>query len=130
MFCRRPEAGLCGPVSARRRYIQQQCRWPTNRTDAEVAPSQLPIELYRTDAAPGLAGWVTPRTLAPPTPWEGRAQGLFRAALVEHLMDCLEDGGQPVVGAPHGRHVLEIMLTARQAAREGKTLSLTTTFPS
>jgi predicted dehydrogenase len=101
-----------------------------NRADAEVAPGQLPIELYRTDAAPGLAGWVTPRTLAPPTPWEVRAQGLFRAALVEHLVDCLDNGGQPVVGALHGRHVLEIMLTARQAAREGRTLSLTTTFPS
>jgi hypothetical protein len=34
-----------------------------NRPDATVLPGQLSLELFRIDAAPGLSGWVTPRTV-------------------------------------------------------------------
>lgn len=99
-----------------------------SRPDAPVGPGQIAIELYRIDAAPGLPGWVTPHALeSPPEP--DRARQLSRASLVDHLLDCLETGRQPIVGGDHARHVLEVMLVAREAAREGRTLPVHTTFP-
>jgi hypothetical protein len=47
---------------------------------------------------------------------------------VEHLADCLAGGTSPVAGPDRARHVLEIMLAAQTAAREGRTIDLETTF--
>ena len=92
-----------------------------------AAEGSLPLELFRLDAAPGLSGWITPQPMdAVPRP--DRAVTLARAVLVDHLADCLEHGVRAVTGADRARHTLEIMLAAQTAAREGRTVPLTTTF--
>jgi predicted dehydrogenase len=86
-----------------------------------------PIELFRLDAAPGLAGWVSPESLdALPRP--NLAARYSRAVLIDHLADCLSGVSRPITGVHKARHVLEIMLAARTAAQEGRTVNLTTTF--
>jgi predicted dehydrogenase len=85
------------------------------------------IELFRLDAAPGLAGWISPCSVDA-VPSENRAARYCRAVLVDHLVDCIERGVRPVTGADRARHVLEIMLAAKTAAREGRTVDLTTSF--
>ncbi|HXG47516.1 MAG TPA: Gfo/Idh/MocA family oxidoreductase [Methylomirabilota bacterium] len=47
---------------------------------------------------------------------------------VNHLVDCLLTGTVPQVTPAHARHVLEIMLKARQSGREGRALELESTF--
>jgi predicted dehydrogenase len=86
-----------------------------------------PIELFRLDAAPSLAGWISPVSVDA-VPRENRAARYSRAVLVDHLVDCISCGMRPVTGADRARHVLEIMLAAKSAAREGRTIELTTTF--
>ncbi|MFN8633845.1 MAG: Gfo/Idh/MocA family oxidoreductase [Chloroflexota bacterium] len=98
-----------------------------NRPDTMPLPGQLSLELYRIDAAAGLSGWVTPRTIGR-SRLVDRIATLQRAVLVEHLVECLASGEQPLVGADHARHVLEIMNAAKVAAQEGRTVSLETTF--
>jgi predicted dehydrogenase len=98
-----------------------------NRPGAGYGPGELPVELFRVDAAPGLPGWITPHSLdAEARP--DRTEVLARASLVEHLADCLDAGTQPRPSAARARHVLEIMLAARTAAATGRTVPLTTTF--
>jgi predicted dehydrogenase len=97
-----------------------------NRPEAHPQPGQLPIELYRFDAAPGLDGWITPHA-AGFTPRDPAAD-YARAVLADHLADCLEQGLRPVPSAERARHVLEIMLACRTAAEEGRTVTLTTSF--
>jgi predicted dehydrogenase len=98
-----------------------------SRPGMSAGSGTLPIELFRADAVAGLSGWITPRSLdaAPP---QDRTALLARAVLVEHLADCLDSGVASVAGADRARHVLEIMLAARTAAREGRTIDLETTF--
>ncbi len=92
-----------------------------------AADGSGPIELFRLDAAPGLAGWVSPESLdALPRP--NHAARYSRAVLIDHLADCLSGDSRPITGVHKARHVLEIMLAARTAAHEGRTVSLTTTF--
>lgn len=98
-----------------------------NRPDTAYGRGQLPIELFRVDAAPGLPGWVTPHSLDAETRAD-RTQVLARASLVEHLADCLDAGTQPLPSAVRARHVLEIMLAAERAAATGRTVPLTTTL--
>ena len=95
-----------------------------NRPD-EPAP---PVEVYRLDAAPGVAGWVTPRTYEIFPVGSDRFAELQRGALIEHLADCIRDGKQPVASGRHARHVLEIMLAAEQSAIEGRVIDVTSTF--
>jgi predicted dehydrogenase len=99
-----------------------------NRPDATVLPGQLPLEVYRIDAAPGLSGWITPRSIGQ-SRLSDRVQALQRGVMVEHLLECLESGRQPIIGAEQARHVLEIMIAAQTAAREGQTVTLATSFP-
>jgi predicted dehydrogenase len=89
--------------------------------------SPTPVELFRLEAAPGLAGWIAPTDVGL-APAPDRTKQLFRGVLVEHLLDCLATGNPPVLSAQHSRHALEIMLAARQSAREGIAVDLTTTF--
>ncbi len=95
-----------------------------NRADV-AAP---PIELYRLDAAPGLAGWISPQTYEIFPVGSDRFAELQRGALVEHLADCIRDGVQPVASGRHARHVLEVMLAAQQSAREGRVIDVVSTF--
>jgi predicted dehydrogenase len=48
---------------------------------------------------------------------------------VAHLIDCVVNNIEPVNNALHGRHVLDLMLSALQSAQDGQTLALQTTFP-
>jgi predicted dehydrogenase len=97
--------------------------WP----GAAYGRGELPIELFRVDAAPGLPGWITPHSLDAET-GPDRTQVLARASLIEHLADCLDTGTQPLPSPARARHVLEIMLAAQRAAATGQTVPLTTTF--
>ncbi|MGH2344795.1 MAG: Gfo/Idh/MocA family protein [Chloroflexota bacterium] len=47
---------------------------------------------------------------------------------IEHLIDCVEGRTMPVLSIEHAIHVLEIIEKAAQAAREGRTLTLESTF--
>ena len=84
------------------------------------------LELYRADAAPGLDGWIEPKS------WRQseneHANLLRRAIIVEHLADCVRTGEHPVLSAEHARHALEIMLAVSTSACEGRVVDLTTTF--
>ncbi|GIH18529.1 Gfo/Idh/MocA family protein [Rugosimonospora africana] len=84
------------------------------------------LEVYRTDLAPGLDGWIAPNNW--PAVADPRRAMLKRALLVDHLVDCVRDGKAPVLSAEHARHALEIMLAVFQSAREGRVVELTTTF--
>jgi predicted dehydrogenase len=87
----------------------------------------LPIELFRLDAAPGLDGWITPHAAGFNRKPDLTAE-YARAALADHLADCLEQGLRPVPSAERARHVVEIMLACRTAAEERRTVPLTTSF--
>lgn len=95
-----------------------------NRPD-EALP---PVEVYRLDAAPGVAGWVTPRAYEIFPVGSDRFAALQRGALIEHLADCLRDGRQPVASGRHARHVLEVMLGAERSAAEGRVMDVASTF--
>jgi len=95
-----------------------------NRSDV-AAP---PVEVYRLDAAPGLAGWISPQSYEIFPVGSDRFAELQRGSLIEHLADCIRDGAQPVASGRHARHVLEVMLAAQQSAREGRVIDVVTTF--
>ena len=95
-----------------------------NRGDV-AAP---PVEVYRLDAAPGLAGWISPQTYELFPVGSDRFAELQRGSLIEHLADCIRDGVQPVASGRHARHVLEVMLAAQQSALEGRVIDVVSTF--
>jgi len=95
-----------------------------NRDDV-TAP---PVELYRLDAGPGLAGWISPQTYEIFPVGSDRFAELARGVLIEHLADCVRDRVQPIASGRHARHVLDLMLAAQQSAREGRVIDVTTTF--
>jgi len=47
---------------------------------------------------------------------------------LNHLVDCIRAGTKPLVTPEHALHVLEIMLKAQQAGREGRALEIESTF--
>ncbi len=59
---------------------------------------------------------------------ERRIAQLGRALLVQHLVDCLASGEQPVLSAANARHTLEILLAARRSAVSGQRAEVTSTF--
>jgi predicted dehydrogenase len=95
-----------------------------NRDDVDAPP----VEAYRLDAAPGLAGWISPQTYEIFPVGSDRFAELARGALIEHLADCIRDGVQPIASGRHARHVLELMLAAERSALEGRVIEVATTF--
>ena len=87
-----------------------------------------PLEVYRTDALPGLDGWVQPRGWHQLRGRQARLDTLQRGVLVDHLADCVRTGEHPTLSAEHARHGLEIMLKVAESSRTGQALDLTTTF--
>jgi predicted dehydrogenase len=85
-----------------------------------------PVEVYRTDALPGVDGWVSPRNW--PALHDPHVEALERAVLVDHLVDCVTEDKHPVLSAEHARHALEIMLAVETSARTGQHIELKTTF--
>jgi predicted dehydrogenase len=47
---------------------------------------------------------------------------------IEHLADCVDGSVAPILSIEHAIHVLEIIEKAAQAAREGRTLTVESTF--
>ena len=93
----------------------------------DTAAGLPPLEVFRLDVLPGLSGWASP-TLREVAAEQASADRLRRGILVDHLVDCVRLGIEPVLSAAHARHALEIMLKADESARSGRTLDLTTTF--
>jgi predicted dehydrogenase len=87
-----------------------------------------PVEVYRLDAAPGLAGWINPQTYEIFPVGSDRFAELARGVLIEHLADCVRDDVHPIASGRHARHVLEVILAAQQSAREGRVIDVATTF--
>jgi len=63
--------------------------------------------------------WQVFKETTPEWPW---TDGLT------HLVECVRTGTKPLVTPEHALHVLEIMLKAQQAGREGRALPLESTF--
>ena len=63
--------------------------------------------------------WQVFKETAPDWPW---TDGL------NHFIDCIRSGTKPLVTPQHARHVLEIMLKAQEAGRDGRSIALETTF--
>lgn len=45
-------------------------------------------------------------------------------AEMEHFLDCVRTGREPLVGAQEGRRTLELVLAAKESSREGKVVQL------
>ncbi|MFE7120127.1 gfo/Idh/MocA family oxidoreductase, partial [Streptomyces sp. NPDC057654] len=88
-------------------------------------PDGPDLEIYRTDIAPGVDGWVDP---SEPLAVNTRRARYGRALLVGHLADAVLDGAPVVLTAEHARHALEIMAAVMTSAREKRIVELTTTF--
>lgn len=92
-----------------------------------VRDGAQPFDIYRVEALPGAAGWITLNQSALRQA-EERFNTLHNACMVEHMVDCLRAGVDPVLSADHARHVLEIMLMALESARTGQAIELRTSF--
>jgi predicted dehydrogenase len=77
-----------------------------------------PVEVLRAGQ-----GWQTVRL-----PQTGRAAGPDHLLGIEHLVDCIQTGQEPVLSAQHAIHVLDILETAARAAQEQRTLEVASTF--
>ncbi len=63
--------------------------------------------------------WQVFKETAPDWPW---ADGL------NHLIDCIRQNKRPLVTPQHARHVLEIMIKAKESGKDGRSITLETTF--
>ena len=61
-------------------------------------------------------------------PQTGRAAGPDHHLGIEHLVDSIQHNSKPVLSVDHARHVVEILEKAAQSSRQGRILSLETTF--
>ncbi len=71
-----------------------------------------PVDVFRAGQ-----GWETI-----PLPQTGRASGPDHLLGIEHLVDCVQTGREPILSAQHAIHVLEILETAARSSDEGRTL--------
>jgi len=85
------------------------------------------LEIFRVDAVPGIRGWIAPE-FGDMEPRMRRMLNLQRAVLIDHLADCVAARRQPILNADHARHVLEIMLKAKESARSGQAVAVESTF--
>ena len=77
-----------------------------------------PVDLLR----PG-AGWE--KIVLPLT---GRAQGPDHHLGIEHLVDCIQHKTKPLLSIDHALHVVDILEQAAASSREGRTMTLASTF--
>jgi len=104
-------------------FTMQQYRSPC----LEVYGSEGTIQMLGDDWDPEgyelwqneVGAWQVYAETDPAWPW---ADGL------NHLVDCIRGGTRPLVTPEHACHVLEIMLAAQRAARDGQTQVLRTAF--
>ena len=61
-------------------------------------------------------------------PQTGRVRGPDHHLGIEHLVDCLQTKTKPVLSIDHALHVVEILEQAAASSREGRTMTITSTF--
>ncbi|MDB5058809.1 MAG: oxidoreductase domain protein [Chloroflexi bacterium] len=80
------------------------------------------IRMWR---AGGDGAWSTaPRISSDDLP----TRGLYIFGGAAHLVECIQRGLPPLLTGEHARHVLDVILTAGRAARDGVTLDVQTSF--
>jgi predicted dehydrogenase len=57
-----------------------------------------------------------------------RAAGPDHVLGVEHLVDCVEEGLEPIVGVAHAGHVIDVLEAAALSADEGRTVEVRSDF--
>ncbi len=72
-------------------------------------------EMWRNE----IGAWQIYEETAPRWPW---TDGL------RHLVECIQTGAKPVITPEHGYHVLEIMLKAQAAGRDGQAREIESSF--
>jgi predicted dehydrogenase len=77
-----------------------------------------PVEVFRAGQ-----GWETV-----PLPQTGRAAGPDHLLGIEHLVDGIQTGHEPVLSAQHAIHVLDILESAARSSAGGQTLPVTSTL--
>ena len=105
-------------------FTMQKYRSPA----VELYGSTGTLQLLGDDWAPdGFEQWSNERgswelfgETDPQWPW---TDGL------RHLVECIENGTEPVTRPQHAFHALEVMLAAKQSAREGRVVEIASTFP-
>ncbi len=134
-----------GPYAGKRVPVETPDNWQlvldfgggtlaTVSADSCVAGTLAPeVELY------GLRGTIALEPLDVSQPvrvlrtggWEevprartGRESGPDHHLGVEHLVDCLEHGVQPVLSAARAVHVLDVIEQAERSSREGRTMEV------
>jgi hypothetical protein len=63
--------------------------------------------------------WQCFKETQPDWPW---TDGLW------HLVECIRCGTRPIITPEHAFHVLDVMLQAREAGRDGQTRRIESTF--
>lgn len=82
--------------------------------------ASAPLSIYRDDVELGLKGWMDV---------EMRSARWSLESGVQHLVDCILDPEMEVItSGEHARHVIEIINKGYEAAREGRAVTLETTF--
>jgi predicted dehydrogenase len=100
------------------RVPQVEIRGLAGTVAVNVIDVAAPVEILRRGQ-----GWETvtlPRT--------GRAAGPDHLLGVEHLVDCLQQGRQPILSLAHALHVVEVLEKAAEAARTGQTIAVESRF--
>lgn len=138
-----------GPLAGKRVPIEVEDNWHLmlDFGDGRIA-SVTANNVARDSRAPqmelfGLAGTVAVdlldvsapvETLLPGEPWRQEAVPHQRAAGpdhllgVEHLVECVTSGAQPIPSIDHAIHVIEIMEAAAESSRSGRVVELQTAF--
>jgi predicted dehydrogenase len=104
-------------------FTYQRYRCPA----IEIYGSQGTIQMLGDDWDPNgyelwqnsVGAWQLYDESAPDWPW---TDGL------RHMVECIQQGVRPQITPEHGFHVLEIMLKAKQAGRDGRAQEITSTF--
>jgi len=117
------EAGLLASIDA------NNCVAGTRAPELEIFGRQGTIALNLLDVSAPIdclragRGWEAislPRT--------GRDRGPDHLLGVEHLVECVQTGSQPIASLPHALHVVEVIEKAEQSAAEGRAVSVESWF--
>ena len=106
-----------------------------NVAHASRAPQMELLGLHGTVSVDLLDVSAPVETYLPGEGWSSRVMPHERAAGpdhllgVEHLVDCLTAGAQPLPSIDHAIHVIEIMEAADRSTTTGQAIKLETTFP-
>ena len=102
-------------------------------SDGEIALGRRSVEIYSTRVPDGYQSVKTERLLQyiPPEHYKMEEAHVFNDVM--HLVDCIIKDKAPIVfgntlSINHARHVVEIIDKGYEAARTGKTQTLTSTF--